>query len=359
MRFLFLVQGEGRGHMSQALALNEMLSQNGDEVVHTFIGESTRREVPDYFTNGINSPVQKILSPNFILDDQNKSLKLYHSILHNAHYLKTYHRSLYAIDEAVKKYRPDALINFYDFLGGFYFKLFRPPIYHIVIGHAFLAGHPGFPLAKGRTLEKRLFRTNNFLTSMGAVKKLALSLHPLKPRTTGKSVVTPPLLRGKLHHLKVKMEPFIVAYMVNDGYAEELMEWHRQNRETVVHCFWDRRGYDHVYDHHENLLFHPLDENQFLDHLSRCSGYATTAGFESVAEAFYFDKPVMTVPVEGQYEQACNALDAVKTGMAIQGDKFDLSALTRFIKKKPVLTLDIKTWFNQAQEIILRELHNL
>jgi len=33
MKFLFIVQGEGRGHFTQALAMEEMLYRNGHKVV--------------------------------------------------------------------------------------------------------------------------------------------------------------------------------------------------------------------------------------------------------------------------------------------------------------------------------------
>ena len=33
MKFLFIVQGEGRGHLTQAITLEEMLLRNGHEVV--------------------------------------------------------------------------------------------------------------------------------------------------------------------------------------------------------------------------------------------------------------------------------------------------------------------------------------
>ena len=32
MKFLFIVQGEGRGHFTQAITLEEMLLRNGHEV---------------------------------------------------------------------------------------------------------------------------------------------------------------------------------------------------------------------------------------------------------------------------------------------------------------------------------------
>ena len=40
MKFLFIVQGEGRGHFTQALAMEEMLLRNGHEVVEILVGKS-------------------------------------------------------------------------------------------------------------------------------------------------------------------------------------------------------------------------------------------------------------------------------------------------------------------------------
>lgn len=44
MKFLFIVQGEGRGHFTQAITLEEMLLRNGHEVVEVLVGKA--RHVP-------------------------------------------------------------------------------------------------------------------------------------------------------------------------------------------------------------------------------------------------------------------------------------------------------------------------
>lgn len=36
MKFLFIVQGEGRGHLTQAITLEEILRRNGHEVVEVW-----------------------------------------------------------------------------------------------------------------------------------------------------------------------------------------------------------------------------------------------------------------------------------------------------------------------------------
>jgi UDP-N-acetylglucosamine:LPS N-acetylglucosamine transferase len=46
---LFIVQGEGKGHMSQALALKEYLDEAGHKVEAVLLGTGKPHEVPDYF----------------------------------------------------------------------------------------------------------------------------------------------------------------------------------------------------------------------------------------------------------------------------------------------------------------------
>ena len=162
-RFIFLVQGEGRGHMTQAISLFQILTKNGHEVLHIFIGKSQRRKIPEYLLKAFDVPVEPLNSPNFISDSKNKSIRLIYSILYNSRYLKTYNKSLKRIDEVVKKLQPDVLINFYDFLGGFYNLLYRPSFKFIPIGHHFMTDHPDFKFAKGRLFHKRLFLINNYL----------------------------------------------------------------------------------------------------------------------------------------------------------------------------------------------------
>lgn len=39
MKVIFVIQGEGRGHLTQALALKQMLLHEGHEVVKVFSGQ--------------------------------------------------------------------------------------------------------------------------------------------------------------------------------------------------------------------------------------------------------------------------------------------------------------------------------
>lgn len=358
MKFLFLVQGEGRGHMTQAIALSHILTSNGHEVVHTFIGISDRRTIPEYFFEQIKSDSELIRSPNFILDAENRSLNLFKSIIHNAQYLNTYRKSLARIHEKVKQTNPDVLVNFYDFLGGFYFRYYMPKqLKHVCIGRQFLTKHPDYPFELGRSIEKRLYLINNWITSQKCDKYLALSFRKYTPAKMGNVVVVPPLLKKDIKRLKTHAEDFFLGYMVNDGYAEDIISWHRNNPEVVIHCFWDRKNMPKEFSPHPNLTFHQLDNSLFNDLMSRCKGFITTAGFESICEAMYLQKPVLMIPVGGQYEQACNAIDGELSGAGIRAWSFDISKLVEFLPKYTPGD-DFYPWVEQADSIFCEELTN-
>jgi uncharacterized protein (TIGR00661 family) len=358
MKYLFLVQGEGRGHMTQAIELSAILKRNGHEVVHTFIGKSSRRNIPDYFFEQIGSSADTIQSPNFILDKDNKSLDLWKSITFNARLLGTYKKSLQQIHDKVKHCRPDVIVNFYDFIGGFYFRFYNPPtVKHVCIGRQFLTLHPQYIFEKGRIVEKRLFLLNNWLTSQKCDKYLALSFRPYDPLVVGNMVVTPPLLKSEIKALKPVTENFILGYLVNDGYAEDIMTWHQQNPEVVIHCFWDRKNMPKSFSTHENLTFHQIDNLLFTDYMRRCKGYISTAGFESICEAMYLGKPALMIPVDGQYEQACNAIDAEISGAGKRADAFDISLLQQVIEDYSTAG-GFKNWVNRAESIFLDALTN-
>lgn len=89
--------------------------------------------------------------------------------------------------------------------------------------------------------------------------------------------------------------------------------------------------------------------------MSGAKAYATTAGFESVCEAMYMQKPVLMVPTH--IEQECNVIDAQRSGAGVRAADFDLSKLLTFIPTyRP--DLDYKMWVNMAPNIILEELTN-
>jgi uncharacterized protein (TIGR00661 family) len=55
-----------------------------------------------------------------------------------------------------------------------------------------------------------------------------------------------------------------------------------------------------------NIELKPANSTEFIYALLNCNGVITGGGFETVAEALYLNKRVLTIPIKGQYEQECN-----------------------------------------------------
>lgn len=144
MRFLFIVQGEGRGHLTQAITFEEMLRRNGHEVVEVLVGKSSSRTLPGFFNRTIQAPVKRFLSPNFLPTADNKRVNLTKSLIYNLIRLPEYIRSMRYINQRIRETEADVVINFYELLTGLTYLLFRPSVPYVCIGHQYLFLHRDF-----------------------------------------------------------------------------------------------------------------------------------------------------------------------------------------------------------------------
>ena len=353
MRFLFIIQGEGRGHMTQAIAFSALLEKSGQELVAVILGKSKRRVVPEFFTTQITAPIYLVESPNFEADRAEKKILLAKTIIKNLWKLKKFGKSLSQIHSVVKETEPDIILNFYDLLGGLYNGIYRPRARYWVIGHQYLNLHPEFIFAPARGLEKLCFQANTFLTRLGAEETLALSFNSLSEQP-GLRVV-PPLLRDQVKQLSTSLDNFFLCYIVNPGYSDEVIHYAKANPELEIKAFWDKKDIPETFQALPNLTFYQVHDQRFLQEMAKCKGLICTSGFESICEAYYLGKPVMTIPVEGQYEQACNAIDAARVGAGIPSKYFDFGKFEEAINQLAGKPEKFRQWEN-SWSVILSEL---
>lgn len=348
MKFVFIVQGEGRGHMTQAIAFAKMLERSGHQLSGVILGKSNRRSIPEFFSREIKAPVHWIPSPNFETDKGEKGILIGKTIVSSLRKLPIYVRSLTLIHRIIQTEKPDVILNFYDLLGGFYSLFFRPKSAYWVIGHQYLSSHPEFIYAPSKAFQKQLFQIITWMTSWGAEERLALSFRPMKTISYLKIRVVPPLLRPEVKELVPIEGGFFLAYIVNCGYAAEVISFAKANPDLKIKVYWDKKEAAETEKPLSNLSFHRVHDKNFLRDMAACKGLICTAGFESICEAMYLGKPVMVIPVAGQYEQACNALDVVAAGAGNNSDCFDFGYFDQTLSKlNPVeqsLKNCVKTW---------------
>lgn len=358
MNYVFLVQGEGRGHMSQAIALYGILKKNGHEVSAVLVGKSPRRQVPAFFYAAISARIIEYDSPNFLPSRNRKGIRVFSSIAFNLVKAPRYFRSLNLITKTVKAANPDVIINFYDLMGGLY-KFFNRKTKMVCLGHQFLIAHPDVKLPDGRRMENRLMRLHNAVTSYKANKRLALSFRPLNKLKDDNPAIVPPLLRQEIRDAAengLKDSGYLLGYLLNDGFAEEATDWHKANKQVTGRFFWDRNGADRETRVLDNLTFHLLDDKLFIKYLAHCGMYAGTAGFESLCEAMYLGKPFLCAPSENHYEQAFNAIDATMEQAGIRDSRLNLDRLLAFKQAYRFDNKPFRAWADSAEKVFLKYL---
>lgn len=352
MKILFIIQGEGRGHLTQALSLRQKLTAEGHQVVGVLVGKSPARRLPAFFSEKIEAPVYPFESPNFLPSARNKQVNLLKSIAYNMFRLHKYVASIHYINHMVKETEADVVVNFYELLTGLTYLFCRPKALMVCIAHQYLFLHPDFTFPRLNTLSLASLKFFTRITAIGASKKLALSFRKMREVPAEGIVVVPPLLREEVLDTTPTAGNYLHGYLLNSGFGEEIQNWHKSHPNVGLHIFWDKKNVPAEIRVDKHLHFHQLNDTLFIRYMAGAKAYATTAGFESVCEAMYLGKPVLMVPTH--IEQACNAYDAAQAGAGVVAESFDLDALLQ-LSKSHQPDLSFSHWVKQADWLILRE----
>lgn len=360
MKYIFIIQGEGRGHLTQAMTMEKLLRSRGHEVVEMLVGKSDTRTLPSFFVNGVNAPVTYFESINFVAASADKRPDALKSVLFNVAISPKFIPSISLIRARIKDSGADVVVNFYELLGTIAYGLTLRKIPMVCIGHQFLFLHEDMRMPEFGYEGHLALNLFSRAIATGASKLLALSFRPMPD--DGRIIVVPPLLRQEV--LAVHGSPelrdggYVLGYMLNAGFAEEVKAWHAAHPDVPLRFFWDNAAEAPVKVVDDTLSFYYLDDKEFLRQMAGCRAYASTAGFESICEAMFMGKPLMMVP--SHIEQKCNAYDATRFCAAVEAEKFDLSILLDFVENGHYhKDANFPGWAMSAGDVIVRELENL
>lgn len=354
MKVLFVVQGEGNGHLTQALTLEQMLRRAGHEVTAILVGQSEARRVPAFFLQRAQAPVRPFASPQLRLGAAGRRACLLRSLGYQLARIGRVAQSVRYVYRQIQESGADVVVNFYEAITGLTYGLLRPGVPLCCIAHQYYFLHPEAPLPPGAgRVQLAALRWFTWLTSVGATQRLALSLQPLPPCPQRRVTVVPPLLRSEVRQLHPTAGHYVQGYMVNAGFAADVRRWHERYPHVPLYFFWNAAAAGSEQREDATLTFHGVDDRAFLQRLAGCRAYATTAGFESVAEAMYLGKPVLMVPAH--IEQECNAYDAVCCGAGIRAEGFELDRLLKFVPTYRA-NRPFRRWADSAEYVIVAQI---
>ncbi|MFL5342659.1 MAG: glycosyltransferase family protein, partial [Gemmataceae bacterium] len=350
MRVLFTIQGDGRGHLTQALAVQRILLDAGHSIPAILVGRQPGNPIPPFYAEKAAAPISQYPSFIPITDSTDTKLDVPASVRYNVPRLGEYWRGMGLIRDAIARHRPDVVLNFLEPLVGVCYLLYRPRAPLVGLANHFLMMHPDYPFPPGKHVARYLFKIYARLTAFGAARRLGLALKPMSDFPSGYAVL-PPLLRPEVLDCRPgPAEPFLLIYLLKAGFREEIIAWHCRHPEVELHCFTDQPQEADAVPFDATLTFHRLDDRKFLDLMTRCRAMVATGGYQTLCEAMYLGKPILIVPVGTHFEQECNAHEGELVGAGLGASHFDLDRFMEYLPKHRADPTAFRAWVAEAPQ---------
>ncbi len=345
---VFIVQGEGKGHMSQSIALMEYLEEAGHTIAGVFVGCRSTRDLPGYYWESFGGKLNCFLSPCFLRTPNKKGIYVERTILFNLGRSMIYMGEVNRIKREINAIEPDVVFNFYDVVGALAMRKLDRKIKRIGVGHHFFLHLDGYRCNKGSRWHQWLLKTHTTMIMRSCDRVLALSFKEMEGDSAIE--VIPPLIRRTFREINYKTGDRYLVYLLRGGYVYDLIRLSRRDPDFRADVFTDLSP---GIDLPPGIQLYPFSADTFRKKMACCKGMITTAGFDAVAEAAYLGIPLVVVPVRNHFEQRCNSRDMERNGIGIsvgelvpgvqhQMQAFDNSAY--------------RNWVEMAGEIILKTL---
>lgn len=163
--------------------------------------------------------------------------------------------------------------------------------------------------------------------------------------------ISTPVIRRAVRKLQPSIGAHVTVYL--PAYSEaRIIQTLRQLPQEHWEVFSPRCNAPYQIDNVEILPVHP---DTFLHSMSNSSGVICGAGFETPSEALYLGKPLLTIPMRGQFEQQCNAYALKQMGVAVL-DEFSnasLRNLADWLEKRPVIKVNYP---DESKKLVQRAL---
>lgn len=323
MRILYGVVGEGMGHATRSRVVLEHLVQHHD--VHIVVSGRARDYLAKRFEN-----VHNIWG--FTIQYEGNSVKKWQTLLQNLKGAITgWPQNVKKYFELVESFQPDVVISDFESFSYLFARNHFLPVISVdnmqIINRCkhepdVLAGHEDqFELTKSIVKSKLPGAFHYLITTF---------FYPpvRKERTT----LVPSILRPEI--LAAKSEPgdHLLVYQTMTTNTALMDELKRSGRECRVYGFKRDLKAD---ERDGNLLFRPFSEAGFIDDLRTARGVVGGGGYTLMSEAVYLRKPMLSVPIGGQFEQVLNALYLQKLNYGRHAVALDGAALGAFLEAVP------------------------
>ncbi|GEM_PF-153549 len=323
MRILYGVCGEGMGHATRSrVFLDELVREH--EVCVIASGRAR-----DYLAQHFPT-VKRILG--FTLAYEDNALRRWETVVQNLRGAVTgWPQQIRAYYQIVEELRPDVAVSDFEAFALLFARRHRIPA--ITVDNIMMLDRcrHDADIVRQDSLDYELAKQLAKYKAVGAFHYIIPTFFrpPVRKRRT---TLVAPVLRPEVLEARPEPGDHLLVYQTAEG-GETLVETLKDTG-LASRVYGVRRDIEHdVRDGH--LLFRPFSETQFLEDLRTARGVIAGGGFTLLSECVYLHKPLLSIPVRGQFEQTLNGRYVQKLGYGMYAPAASAGAIHTFLARLP------------------------
>ncbi len=344
LRVLYGVNGEGMGHATRSeVVIGSLLGSHDVRVVAS--GAAFR-----YLSQRLPR-VDEIFGPTFALEEG--EIRRWATVRQNlrlaSHELPETIRSW--VDE-VREWEPDVVISDFEPLAGVYARLTRTPL--LAVGNINMLDrcrHEHEIIGKERE-DFLLAKTVAHSMVPGAMHYIVTTFFR-PPIARGGTTLVPPIVRPEIVDARSVRGDHLVVYSSGDDALIEAL------RSAGMRCLvYGMRGGPEKAVTDGNLEFRPQSGQDFVEALRTARGVIAGGGFSLLSEAVYLGKPILSIPLRGQFEQVLNARYTEALGYGMCVPRVTPELLREFVDRMPEFEAALGTYEQSGNAVALRTIRD-
>jgi uncharacterized protein (TIGR00661 family) len=344
LQVLYGVNGEGMGHATRSeVVIDSLLARHDVRVVASgaafrFLGERLPR-------------VDQIFGPTFALEQG--EIRRWATVRQNLrlarHELPETIRRW--VDE-VADWQPDVVISDFEPLAGAYARLTRTPL--LAVGNINALDRCRHdPEIIGPDREDFLLARAVAHSMVPGALEYIVTTFFRPPLARGGTTLVPPIVRPEIVDAHSERGDHLVVYSSGDEALIEAL------RSAGIRCLvYGMRGGPTEAVVEGNLEFRPQSNEGFVEALRTARGVVAGGGFSLLSEAVYLGKPILSVPLRGQFEQLMNARYTERLGYGVCASEVTPELVRDFVERLPEFEASLATYQQSGNAGALRAIED-
>lgn len=340
MRILYGVNGEGMGHATRSeVVISSLL---GSHDVRVVASGAAYRHLSERLPR-----VAEIFGPTFAMEEG--EIRRWETVWQNLQLAaRELPETIQAWIAKVDEWKPEVVISDFEPLAGAYARATRTPMVCVDNISILDRCHHDAEIVGDQRQDYLLARAVTRSMVPGAVEYVVTTFFE-PPIARGGTTLVPPIVRPEIVAARSEPGEHLVVYSSGDP---ELLDALRA-AEVPARVYGMRGGPDEI-EVDGNLELRPRSNEDFVESLRTARGVVAGGGFSLLSEAVYLGKPVLSVPLRGQFEQTMNARYLDRLGYGAFTEQVGADTLAGFMERVPELAAALAGYEQDGNKHTLR-----